>query len=408
MYGLVLETLEKKRRDHWLFRSGYLASTFTGSIDLLHMMAKMLERLRRLIDREGSGFESEGFRNLFRLLEKELSDDWLGEVFVHLEELQRRDGTLIGARLGEYCQGIEYVFLRKEKRRFRRNWWLAPSFTIAPRDDNGAHDLEKRKERAINECANVLAQATDHILDFFEMMRTELAFYAGCLNLADRLRAIGVPFCMPRFCGSERGYEGLYEMSLALTHNAAPIGNRLSARGTDLFIVTGANQGGKSTFLRSIGQVQALAQCGLFVPASDFTCPVASGIFTHFKREEDRKVESGKLDEELGRMNRIADHLKPGALVLFNESFASTNEREGSEIARQITQALMDSGMELFSVTHLHAYAEGFQKQGDPRVSFLRAERLDDGKRTFRVVPGKPLGTGFGEDVYRQVFEDKG
>ncbi len=103
-------------------------------------------------------------------------------------------------------------------------------------------------------------------------------------------------------------------------------------------------------------------------------------------------------------MSGIADHLKPGALVLFNESFASTNEREGSEIARQITRALTDSGMEVFSVTHLVGYAEAFLKAGDSRALFLRAERLENGKRTYRLKPGEPLETGFGEDLYRKVF----
>ncbi len=174
-----METLEKKRRDHWWYRTGSLASTFSSAVDLLDMMTRMLEKLRWIAEREGQGFESEGFRNLFELLKRELSDAWLDEVFGHLGELRRRDGMLIRARLGDYCQGIQYVFLRREKRRFRRNWLFAPSFTIAPRDDNGAKDLAKRTERAINECANVLAQATDHILDFFEMMRAELSFYGA-------------------------------------------------------------------------------------------------------------------------------------------------------------------------------------------------------------------------------------
>lgn len=407
MYSLVLETLEKKRREHWWFRTGNLVYAFSSSIDLLYMMTKMLEKLRWIIDKEKTNFESEGFQNLFQLLDKELCDDWLEEVFIHLEELKRRDGMLIGAKLGDYCHGIGYVFLRKEKKRFRRNWWLAPSFAIAPRDEKGGKDLDRRIERAVNECTNVLAQATDHILDFFEMMRVELAFYVGCLNLADRLRAIGVPFCVPEFCNGERArsYEGLYDIGLALHNNTAPVGNKLNAKGKDLYIITGANQGGKTTFLRSMGQAQVLAQCGLFVPASRFYCPIASGIFTHFKREEDKQIESGKLDEELGRMSLIADHLKPGALLLFNESFASTNEREGSEIARQVTLALMDSGMEVFSVTHLYEYAAGFQKLNSKHVLHLRAERLEEGRRTFRIVPGQPLETGYGEDLYRQVFE---
>jgi DNA mismatch repair ATPase MutS len=74
----------------------------------------------------------------------------------------------------------------------------------------------------------------------------------------------------------------------------------------------------------------------MFVPAKSFRADVRDGLFTHFKREEDAALRSGKLDEELGRMSRIGGKARPGSLVLLNKSFASTNEREGSEVARQI------------------------------------------------------------------------
>ena len=83
-----------------------------------------------------------------------------------------------------------------------------------------------------------------------------------------------------------------------------------------------------------------MMQCGMFVPAVSFSANICNGVFTHFKREEDAAMKSGKLDEELGRMSLIVDQVKPNAIVLFNEFFAATNEREGSEIARQIVYGL--------------------------------------------------------------------
>lgn len=107
-------------------------------------------------------------------------------------------------------------------------------------------------------------------------------------------------------------------------------------------VVTGANQGGKSTFLRSVGLAQLMLQCGMFVPAEAFAASVAGGIYTHYRREEDTAMQSEKLDEELARMSAIVDLLRPHDLVLLNESFAATNEREGSEIVRQIIDALVE------------------------------------------------------------------
>jgi len=113
---------------------------------------------------------------------------------------------------------------------------------------------------------------------------------------------------------------------------------------------------------------------------------------------------SGKLDEELARMSEIVDHIEPNSMLLFNESFAATNEREGSEIARQIVCALLEKRIKIFYVTHLYEFAHDFfnRKRGD--AIFLRAERNADGTRTFRLLEGEPLETAFGEDLYRQIF----
>jgi DNA mismatch repair ATPase MutS len=147
-----------------------------------------------------------------------------------------------------------------------------------------------------------------------------------------------------------------------------------------------------------------MMQCGMFVPAESFSANVSSGILTHFKREEDVTMKSGKLDEELKRMSEIVDHLMPNSLVLFNESFAATNEREGSEIARQITSGLLEKGIKIFFVTHQYEFAHRYYDQKMENTIFLRAERQADGTRTFKLTEGEPLQTSYGEDLYHRIF----
>jgi DNA mismatch repair ATPase MutS len=113
---------------------------------------------------------------------------------------------------------------------------------------------------------------------------------------------------------------------------------------------------------------------------------------------------SGKLDEELSRMSVIADRLKPNAMALFNESFAATNEREGSEIARQITRALVERQVRVFFVTHLYDFAHSWFRGNMSNTLFLRAQRQAGGTRTFRLQEGEPLETSYGEDLYKSVF----
>jgi len=147
-----------------------------------------------------------------------------------------------------------------------------------------------------------------------------------------------------------------------------------------------------------------MMQAGMFVGASRFCSNVCDGIFTHYKREEDVTMKSGKLDEELKRMSAIVDKVTPNSILLLNESFASTNEKEGSEVARQVLSALLDAGIKIFFVTHLHKFAQESYERQKKKAVFLRAGRKADGERTFKILEGEPLQTSFGEDLYRNIF----
>jgi DNA mismatch repair ATPase MutS len=111
------------------------------------------------------------------------------------------------------------------------------------------------------------------------------------------------------------------------------------------------------------------------------------------------------LDEELSRISNIIDNITSNSIFLFNESFSATNEREGSEIGRQIVTALVEEKMQVFFVTHQYEFANKLLLKKWKNIIFLRAERLLDGTRTFKITIGEPLETSFGLDVYTSVFE---
>ena len=106
-------------------------------------------------------------------------------------------------------------------------------------------------------------------------------------------------------------------------------------------------------------------------------------------------------------MSDIVDHLTPRSMVLFNESFAATNVREGSEIGTQIVNALLEKGIRIVFVTHLFEFAHGFHQKKPGNVMFLRADRREDGVRTFKLKEAEPLDTSFGEDLYKKIFMTK-
>ena len=107
-------------------------------------------------------------------------------------------------------------------------------------------------------------------------------------------------------------------------------------------------------------------------------------------------------------MSEIVDRIAPNSMLLFNESFAATNEREGSEIAKQIVLAMLEKHIKIFFVTHLHEFARGIYDRKNEDALFLRAERVADGTRTFRLLEGEPLEASYGEDLYSQIFSFDG
>lgn len=415
IYRLPIEASENKK-SHWLgIFTRYPSGILNSSIQMLQMFVTLLKRLRSIADEHAGEFESQGFTTFFAMLQRELNDDFFAEVQQHLQALRFRRGVLISARLDRGNEGTGYV-LRKPNQTgrglvqwIRSHRSLAYSFYISDRDEAGGRALTELRDRGVNLVANALARSADHIDNFFKMLQVELAFYIGCLNLYQRLQELEEPvsFPLPALPGERKhAFRGLYDVCLALTMKQKVVGNDVNADGKDLVIITGANQGGKSTFLRSIGLAQVMMQCGMYVPAEEFSANLCPRLFTHYKRKEDATMKSGKLDEELSRMSEIVDQLTPNSLVLFNESFSATNEREGSEIARQITKALVQKRHKVFFVTHQFEFANSFA--GAPQqynAFFLRAERRDDGERTFKLVEGRPLQTSFGQDLYHQVFQ---
>ena len=415
LYGLAVETIEIKKKHLFFgtFSRHYPESILSGSIELLQLFMGMIRRLKGFADAQAGRFESRGFTALFAMFQTEFSDEYFACVQNHLKELKFRAGVLVSAELGEGNEGLNYV-LRRARGKMPNwlkwilgNWPSAYTFRIHQRDEAGARTLSELRGRGLNLAANALAQSADHILSFFEMLRAELAFHVSCVNLHGKLAAMGMPTSFPRpeAIGARRHrFSGLYDACLALSMGRGVVSNAIDADGKSGVIITGANQGGKSSFLRSIGLAQVMMQCGMFVAAEAFAAELCTGLFTHYRREEDAAMKSGKLDEEIKRMSEITSAITPNALLLLNESFAATNEREGSEIARQVVCALLEKRIKIFFVTHLYEFAHGFFDRKIKDAIFLRAERRADGTRTFRLVEGEPLETSYGEDLYREVF----
>lgn len=416
VFQTTLEFMEKKNR-WWCLSSTRRSNPsliLSSSLYVLDSALDSLKSLRRIADEHSPLFESQGFHHFFSMIQEELSDQYLSEVEGHLNTLRFEKGVLLSAQLGRGNQGENYQLSRSD---LGNGSWLrrilprkSPtySFAIHPRDEHGLKVVAGLRNIGLARVATAVSRAAQHVEGFFNALREELAFYLGCLNLHEELQRLGLSITFPLPQQENEpifAAKGLYDLSLALKLRGEVVENQIDANEKSLAIITGPNRGGKTAFLRSVGQAQLMMECGMFVPADSFTANLSSGVFTHFKREEDKELKGGKLDEELRRMSDIVDHVMPGSLLLLNESFASTNDREGSEIANQIVGALVEKGVKVFYVTHLVEFARSFFLREREGVLLLRAERLPDGRRTFKLKEGKPLETSFGADLYKQIFQ---
>ncbi len=413
IYTLTLKSIEKKHENLLGIFGRFPGSLLSSSVALLDMYFDILKELREITDTHHKKFNSKGFKRFFKMIQDELSDEYIKNVKEHLKELRFKKGVLVSAKLGYANEGINYT-LRRDKYALKN--WLGKvfakkpkeySYTLHPRDDTGANILRNIRDEALYDVALSLSHSARHVDNFFKLLRKELAFYLGCINLSKILQNRNIQSTFPKVCDEEEfklSSKGICDISLALILKKEVIPNGLEADKKKLVIITGANQGGKTTFLRSIGISFLMMQCGMFVSAKQFEASVSSGIFTHFKKEEDKTLKSGKFDEELSRMSQIIEHIHPYALILFNESFASTNEFEGSQIAKEIVQALLKKDIRVIYVTHMYELSNYFYQNRLDKTLFLRANRKKDGQRDFKILPAPPLQTSFAKDVYKMVM----
>lgn len=413
LYELTERALDAERGGlFFLLSNGRPEYLLRRAVGVLRNLLPIIDELRQVAEAGSALFRSVAFLGFFATIRTELDDAAFQGLRSAVRRLELRGGLLMSASLapGGAVEGQVLRLPRDENRRLlSRTAMKRPSFsfTIPDRDEAGFDALAALQDRSVNDVANAASQSLDHVRAFFASLRAELAFYLGCIRLGDRLSAIGVPLTMPApevVEATGRRAVGLVDPCLALRAGRLPVGNDVHPGARRLLVVTGANHGGKSTFLRSLGVGQLMMQAGMFVPAREFADLCVGAIFTHWAREEDEELLHGKLDEELARMGIIIDAIRPGDLLLSNESFSSTNESEGSEIALQVVQALLHSRVEVRLVTHLYSLAAALQALGTDHVAFLRAPRRTEAGHSYRLEEGPPLPTSWGIDLFDERF----
>ncbi len=239
----------------------------------------------------------------------------------------------------------------------------------------------------------------------------ELQFYLAYLDYIAPLKAAGLSFSYPRVSARSKEITATATFDLALSAklhaaNTPVVCNDLRLSGPErVLVVSGPNNGGKTTFARTFGQLHYLAGLGLPVPGRDTRLFLPDRIFSHFERREDIRTLRGKFEDELVRIHSILAEATPDSLLVMNESFGSTTLRDavvvGAEVMRQI--------MALGPLTVFVTFIDELASLGPATVSMMSTVvPCDPAMRTFKVVRKPADGLAYASALAEKYGLDTG
>jgi DNA mismatch repair ATPase MutS len=411
-----------------------------SDIRIISLFAENLHQIKVLLAEHDEKIKSKGLRSFAKRLREEFSDEreefvqkLLADVLFYTGDKEGDEyvSVIQKPRIVLECgleEGLKFSSLKLEDVATVDQRFYKPGGAMSKLQDFKNSKIPDSfstvKETAIRDqtaqleyqivyyLAGSMASFVNDFGSFFDSLHQQAAFYFGAVNLTHQMKRFNLAWSFPKVCEKDKlAFTELKEFVMCLEQRVDAVGNTCKMEHKMLLIVTGANQGGKSTFLRSIGIAQVMMQSGMMVTAEHFESDLFPDLFTHFTRREDSEMNSGRLDEELSRMNQIIEHLGEKPLVLLNESFATTTEKEGSVIAYDIIRALVEHGVKILTVTHLLSFAQRMYKESqenpETTVEFLSAERKPGGVRTFKMIQHAPEMTSFGLDLYEEIVEKK-
>ncbi len=385
------------------------SNKIVNETEIARIFIQGLHKLKSLLSRHRCNFKADGLLHLCDAVQDTLSDEYLSSIQSRIEELlalRQGCGVWISGRIGDGLKQADVVLNRVMGPEKKTRLSFAARGAVIPL--NSITLIQNAQEITEKALAPVLATITGFnraVQRFLEKLEFQMKFFVGCIRLHQRLASLDVPVCYPEFVEGRHEAALLVDAGLALKEENVPAGNDLCFSKKRQVLITGPNQGGKTTFLRSVGLAQLLAQCGMFITAKQYLCPVYTGIFTHFPNGEDSRMQMGLLEVELRKLSGLVDDLRPGALLLMNESFQTTTPGDAKRLAGEIVPALMESQVLVIFVTHLYGYAMDVYEHSSSDTLFLKAQRSRDGSNTYRMLEGPPFKSAYGLTLFHTVMQ---
>lgn len=384
--GETQKRYDERQKERWFVdaveRYGDAVCTLAADLSAAKPNSRGLQALRGYVTHHASSERFVALLTEARRLKQELSAIRYTVFIQGLRVEVRRYaqepdyGDEVGAAFARFQQGAagEYDFNLSD--------WLEMNHVEARILDGVAH-LHQDTFAALAHYRSANGDFLDETIVRFDR---EIQFYVAYLEHIAPLQAAALVFCYPKISPSRNDiydYQG-FDLALAaklITVHAVPVCNDFHLNGPErLIIVSGPNQGGKTTFARVFGQLHYLASLGLPIPGARAQLCLPDRIFTHFERQEQMTNLRGKLEDDLVRIHDIIRHATPQSVVVINEIFASTSLRDAVSLSRRIAAALVDLDLLCVWVTFIDELAS----LGKKTVSMVST-----------VVPGNPAERTF-------------
>lgn len=260
--------------------------------------------------------------------------------------------------------------------------------------------LEKSDKEGFVQFHDYYEKYHDFMNDTLIELEQEIFFYISYLKYIEKLIKEGFAFSYPDITEDIFEVHSCYDMALARKNSLegkAVVTNEITYEsGEKFFVITGPNQGGKTTFARAMGHVVYFSMLGLKAPGTDLKIPLFRDVITHFATEESVKTGSGKLKEELDRLAPLMKKSYGRNFVLINELFTTATTYDALIMGTRVMKHFMEKDCRGIYVTHIRELAGDMEG-----VTSLVAsvDKKDSHLRTYKMKRQQPEGIGYASDI---------
>ncbi|MEF3303011.1 MutS-related protein [Paenibacillus sp. GYB003] len=425
-------------------------------LEALEGYVRCVSGLKAVSERFGGMVRSNGLRRLFesvdRLTEDETFRSLAASVPDYRQKLQNMSSITLGVNLDHELKPAEAIILSMESKPFKNKKRSVLTSLLGMKTVDEPYDgvspfqpigklshpaldtallqsLDAIFTDALQPIGHAIKRYIDVNVPAITGLEPEIGFYVGAVKFAALLASVGMPVCKPeiapaedRICRIGNMYDIMLAIGLTRRHPGIDLSNTIVPSDADfgdrgrIFILTGPNQGGKTTYTRAVGICQVLFQAGVFVPGTDARISPVDGLFAHFSEEEKPNILSGRLAEESRRLAEIFAGATRHSLILLNESLSSTSSRDSLHLAKDVVKGMRVLGCRAVYATHLLELAAGAdavnaEVPGDSllisMVAGVERETAEEiaassaAKRTYKIKPGPPNEVSYAKDIAR-------